>query len=273
MEGLTILGGKGFVGGQYVKDYYHHAIGNIASVNERDDYEVYSPNVLDFISTVHNYNVFEDSHLDINTNLNTLMTTLDNFRDWKHRGGVFNFISSWFVYGANCGALETDACNPNGFYSITKRCAEQLLISYCDTFGLNYRILRLGNVIGPGDNKVSARKNVLQYVANQLKEGKPVELRGSGFFYRDYIHVEDCSRAIELVVAQGEVNSIYNIGNGCTWPFLSIVDFLHKELNSISPLVYNHTPVDSFYMDTTKLRALGYKPQYTDEKLFRSLLQ
>jgi nucleoside-diphosphate-sugar epimerase len=273
MEGLTILGGKGFVGGQYVKDYYHPAIGNIASVNEKNDYNIYSPDVLYFISTVHNFNVvLGDAHIDINTNLNTLIKVLEYWRKTQ-TSGVFNFISSWFVYEAKCGAKETDPCKPKGFYSITKKCAEDLLISYCETFGLNYRILRLGNVVGPGDTKISNKKNALQFVASQLKEGNPVELRGSGFFYRDYIHVEDCSRAIELVLAKGEINSIYNIGNGRTWPFLTIVDFLHKELNSTSPLVYNHTLVDSFYMDTTKLKELGYAPQYTGEKLYRSLLQ
>ena len=54
MTGLTILGGGGFVGKRYVDTFYHHAIGNITSVNKRNDYSVYSSDVLYFISTVDN---------------------------------------------------------------------------------------------------------------------------------------------------------------------------------------------------------------------------
>src|SRR4051812_24538986 len=80
MEALTILGGRGFVGTEYVRHFYHHALGNIKSLNCRDDYSVRSKDVLYFISTVDNYNIFEDSTLDISTNLLTLMRVLDNWR-------------------------------------------------------------------------------------------------------------------------------------------------------------------------------------------------
>src|SRR5579864_3663940 len=179
MEGLTILGGHGFIGGAYVSNFYHHAIANIANVNNRDDYSVYSRDVLYFISTVHNYHVFEDTSLDISTNLLTLMKVLDNWRRQPDsKSGIFNFVSSWFVYGDTTmphAVPENALCNPKGFYSITKHCAEQLLRSYCDTFGLHYRILRLGNVVGLGDKKVSAKKNALQYMLNKLKAGEAVE--------------------------------------------------------------------------------------------------
>jgi len=281
MAGLTVMGGKGFVGGQYVKDYYDAAIGNIASVNSKYDLKSYSPDVLYFISTVHNYNVFTNPTLDINTNLLTLMSALEN---WRLRGdcGVFNFISSWFVYGDTpnpFGAKETDYCNPKGFYSITKRCAEQLVISYCDTFGLKYRILRLGNVVGPGNDKVSAQKNALQYMINLLKNNEEVQVYGTGLTFRDYIHVEDCSRAIELVITKGDVNGVYNVGNGQTWPLLHILKFAKEQLHSksqitfVEPKVF-HTKVqvESFFMDVEKLRHLGYEPWYVGESLYRRLL-
>ena len=90
-----------------------------------------------FISTVDNYNVHTDMHIDINTNLNVLMDVLKSFRE-SSPDAVFNFISSWFVYGnVPLPAKEDSHCNPRGFYSITKRAAEQMLISYCETFGLN----------------------------------------------------------------------------------------------------------------------------------------
>ena len=59
---------------------------------------------------------------------------------------------------ASLDTKESDYCDPTGFYSITKRAAEQLIISYCNTFNLKYRILRLTNIIGENDKKVSSQK-------------------------------------------------------------------------------------------------------------------
>jgi nucleoside-diphosphate-sugar epimerase len=281
---MTVFGGKGFVGSAYVRAYYDQAVGNIVSVNDRDDLNVYSKDVLFFISTVHNYNVFKVPTLDIETNLITLVKVLEN---WKNRpdskDGVFNFISSWFVYGEQKephGVLEVAICDPKGFYSITKRCAEQLLVSYCATYGLKYRILRLANVIGRGDKKVSAQKNALQYMADLLVEGKDIEIYGTGSFYRDYIHVDDCATAIELILSKGQVNDIYNVGNGKTWDFQSILSYLKVISDSPSKFIYiepkdfhKKVQIPSFYANTDKLKALGYTPKYTYGKLFSTLLR
>lgn len=286
MNGLTIFGGKGFIGKHYVDQYYHHAIGNIASVNERSDYQTHSADVLYLISTVDNYNVFTDVHVDIDTNLTTLMKVLES---WKHyqtatgQKGVFNFISSWSVYGdqKNLPVAEDAQCNPKGFYIITKHCAEQLLRSYCETFGLKYRILRLANIIGPGDSKVSYKKNTLQNAFDKLRRNQDVELFGDGMFYRDFMHVDDCAAAIETVIAKGAENEIYNIGNGNYKidPYCFILTYAQAYLESTGTLKYvipthfqSKTPVGSFYMDVTKLRGLGFVPKYLGADLYKAVL-
>ena len=160
---IQVFGGKGFVGSEYVKTK-HNMI-----VNGRNDYRVSldASEIVYFISTVTNYNVKTDPYIDIDTNLSTMIKVLEQCRD---TGTTFNFISSWFVYGdTEMPAKETSYCNPTGFYSITKRCAEQLLISYCETFNIKYRILRLANVAGQGDMKASPQKNALQHMINELK--------------------------------------------------------------------------------------------------------
>lgn len=285
---LTVFGGRGFVGKHYVEEYYHHAIGNIASINERSDYHVYSDDVLYLISTVDNYNVFSNVHIDIDTNLSTLMTVLENWRARQiatGERGVFNFVSSWSVYGdqTTIPVAETAACDPKGFYIITKRCAEQLLISYCETFKLKYRILRLANIVGPGDEKTSDKKNTLQNAFNKLKRNEDVKLFGNGVFYRDFMHVKDCARALETVMAAGKENTIYNIGNG-PLPghlmfYVDILNHARQALKSTGQVVFTEptefqakTPVSSFYMDVTKLKELGFVPEYTGLKLYDSLL-
>lgn len=296
MNALTLLGSHGFVGSRYWERYWSGKTSTnpnyvLFSRNIRDDYNVYTKDVLYFISTVDNYNIFENSLIDINTNLVTLMKVLDNYREFIKNddyktgitsNGCFNFISSWFVYGDTPdphNVNEDSTCEPKGFYSITKRCAEQLIKSYCDTFGLNYRILRLANVVGPEDKKVSKRKNALQYLIGQIKQGEPVEVYGDGTFFRDFIHVDDCADAIDLVINKGEVNTIYNIGNGKTWRFRDILYFCRRELNSSTKITFTEpkvfhqqVQVKSFYMDNSKLISLGYNPKYTEEKLYKSLL-
>ena len=245
---------------------------------------MYSEDVLYMISTVHNYHVFDNPHLDIDTNLTLLITVLENWKKYQEttgKKGVFNFISSWSAYGnQGLDVPETAPCDPKGFYIITKRCAEQLLISYCETFGLNYRILRLGNVVGPGDIKVSPKKNVLQHNINLLAQNKDVELYGNGCFYRDFIHVEDVARAIELVMCKGNTNEIYNIGNGLpTFFYVGILLYAKQRLNSSGQILHKEptefqkkVPVASFYMDNSKLVSLGYEPHYKGMDLFESLL-
>jgi len=281
---LTILGGKGFVLGEYVKQHYDQAIGNIVSVNDRDNYSVYSADVLYGISTIHNFHVFHNPHLDIDTNLSTLIKVLENWRhvqDTTGHYGTFSFLSSWLVYGGQ-NALpvpEAAPCNPEGFYSITKRCAEQLLMSYCRTWGLKYRIIRLSNVVGLGDTKVSAQKNGLQYMINKMAAGEDVEIYGTGDFYRDFTHVSDVAAAIELVMAKGNTNETYNIGNGLGWKFKDIIFYAREKLKTagavrfVEPKAFQkQVVVQTFYLDNSKLRALGYAPKYSGEKLYDSII-
>ena len=273
---ITVFGGNGFVGSEYVRTTNEKCI-----IPSRDDHSVHSADVVYFISTVDNYNIHIDPTLDIRTNLLVLVDVLENYKNYILKTGdkgCFNFISSWFVYGQDSGygdnrrgIPETDPCDPKGFYSITKRCAEQLLISYCETYGLNYRILRLANVIGKNDKKVSAKKNALQYLLGEIHASRPISLYDGGNFYRDYIDCRDCARGIDLVVSKGNLNEIYNIGNGYPCDFGVILDYAKRRLGSSSQ--FNtieqkefHKKVQSsrsFYMDNSKLKALGYEPNYT----------
>ena len=285
MGELNIFGGYGFVGSQFCNTTKNGYIKNY-----RENIGVYSPDVVYFISTVDNYNVHVSPTLDIETNLITLMKVLDSYRFYienNKKNGVFNFISSWFVYGQDSGfgegsrgIPETDPCDPKGFYSITKRCAEQLLMSYCETFNLNYRILRLANVLGKEDKKVSAKKNALQYLLGELAANRPVDLYDSGYFYRDYIDVRDCARAIDLVVNQGELNSIYNIGNGKGIIFRDIIRYARDAMDSGSEIrtidqKEFHKKVQSsrsFFMDNSKLKSLGYRQEYTINETIDSIM-
>ena len=175
-------------------------------LQNRDERKPNTNGIIYFISTVDNYNVHTNITLDVETNLKVLCEVLDFCRD---SNTVFNFISSWFVYGEiELPAKEEYYCRPTGFYSITKKAAEDLLISFCRTYGVKYRILRLCNVMGNGDGKVSAKKNALSYMIDLLKKNEDVYLYDGGTPIRDIMHVDDVCRAIDLVCREGKFNEI-----------------------------------------------------------------
>jgi nucleoside-diphosphate-sugar epimerase len=274
---IQIFGGKGFVGSAFIKKCGEKK--NLCVINERNDYTVKSCDIIYMISTVSNYNVLQDPYLDINTNLITLIKVLEQCKNKENV--IFNFISSWFVYGeTEIPAYENTYCKPNGFYSITKRCAEQLIISFCKTFNIKYRILRLANVAGYGDKKASPQKNAFQFMINEMKLGNNVNVYDNGDFYRDYIHVDDIAEAIYLIMNKGEINDIYNVGNGNPLLFKDMIDYAKSKIVSKSKLISVATPefhktvqVKSMWMNSDKLHALGYKPKYKMEHMIDDMIR
>lgn len=274
MELITVLGGKGFVGGRYCEKTPN------TIQNDKHDYTIYSNDVVYFISTVDNYNIHTDPYVDIDTNLTTLIKTLETHRRENIGDLTFNFISSWFVYGnVPLPAKEDSYCDPRGFYSITKRTAEQLLISYCETFGIKYRILRLCNVLGSQDAKVSKKKNALQYMINQLKHNEDIKLYDNGNIYRDYLHVDDVVDAINIIIKKGDVNTIYNVGSGVKSFLNEIIFYAHDKLNSESKIesippaeFHNIVQTKNMVLDVSKLTDLGFKPKYDTYNIIDTLI-
>lgn len=258
---INVFGGSGYIGSRFCNNR------SDVVINSRDDYAPKAENIVYFISTTTNHNVLLDPQKDIDTNITVLLKVLQKCE----RFSTINFISSWFVYGdVNCPVREDSDCHPKGFYSITKHTAEQLLISYCNIHNVNYRILRLGNVVGGYDSSSSEKKNVFQHIINRLRMNQSVELYKDGNFIRDYIHIDDAVKAINLIIKKGELNHIYNVGNGVPIMFKSVVDYAKTKLKSRSQITsmrstpfLENTHVDQNYLCISKLQSLGYVPSYT----------
>ena len=258
---ISIFGGTGFIGSKFYEKYK-----DVSVVIPRGEVQPQSNKVLYMISTVDNYNVLENSFVDIETNLIHLMKVLDNC---KGKDIEFTFISSWFVYGdTHLPARETSGCRPKGFYSITKLAAEQLLQSYCKTFNIKYKIVRLGNVIGKGDGKVSKKKNALQFLIDELKADRDINLYNNGEFYRDFVHVDDVVAGIKFVMDRGESGEIYNLGSARKPTlFKDIIAYAKQEIGSNSNIgtmeasdFHKIVQVESMYLDSSKLGSLGFFP-------------
>lgn len=273
METVSLFG-AGFIGSHYKKAYPDTV------VIGRDFNSPETGNTLYMRGTVTNYNPKDgNAFIDIESNLIDFMKVLERVRYYPI-SPVFNLVSTWFVYGSKeIPAKETSYCEPNGFYSITALCREQLLKSYCETFGLKYRILRLGNVIGVGDNKISRKKNALQHIIRELAQGRDVDYLYKGGAIRDYIDVRDCVDAIHLALEKGSLNEVYNIANGQGLNVNDLVDVAHRESGFKSKIF--EIPVPDFhkvvqmpkmYMNIDKIKKLGYVQKHDIKQTVKELV-
>jgi nucleoside-diphosphate-sugar epimerase len=271
---ISVFGANGFIGSKFCELYPEATI-----KIQRDDYKQKSNDILYLISTIDNYNVHTNLHIDIDTNLTVLMNVLENIP--KNTDTTFNFISSWFVYGQNHEMPfreDFSKCNPTGFYSITKYCAEQLLISFCQTYNIKYRIFRLANVLGEGDRKISKKKNALQFLIKEIVNDKDVHLYYGGEVLRDYIYVEDACNAIKLCMDKAPCNQIINIGSGKPYRFLDMINKSIEYTNSKSKIIqikstnfHDIVQVRHSYLDTAKLLSYGFKQKYDIDSIIEKL--
>jgi nucleoside-diphosphate-sugar epimerase len=277
---VSVFGGWGFVGSELCKDPDF-----IRNEPNRYDYRNKFlsdyPDMVFCISTVTNYNVLDnDPYVDIQTNLHHMISVLQANKLKYGNDFTFNFISTWFVYGqVELPAREDSCCAPKGFYSITKRAAEQLLMSYCETFGIKWRIIRLCNVLGEDDAKVSKRRNALQYMIKTLCAGGEIDLYDEDC-QRDYLHVSDVANAIQHIVRKGNYGEIYNVGSGYPNSIHRMVNYAHRLSNYLGKI--NLVPVPAFhktvqaldmYLDTSKLSSLGWTPKYTADEVVEMLCE
>lgn len=268
---LSVYGGSGFIGRNFIKRF------DGCTQIQRDERKPHSKDILYFISTVDNYNIFDNITLDVDTNLKILCEVLDHCRDSEI---TFNFISSWFVYGKNqyMPVKEDAICNPTGFYSITKKCAEDLLISFCKTYNVKYRILRLCNVMGQGDQNASKKKNAITWLINELKLNNDINLYDHGEHLRDIMHVSEVCDAIKLVCDNGELNTIYNIGSGEPEKLSTIISLAKhylkskSKINSIdTPDFHSNVQCRNFWMNVNKLKQLGFQRKINTEFIVKDL--
>ncbi|HTQ07965.1 MAG TPA: NAD-dependent epimerase/dehydratase family protein [Polyangiaceae bacterium] len=258
---ISVFGASGFVGSRFCALHpgEAHAVARDAVSPAHDQ-------ILYLVSTTHNYHVYDDLQIDIDTNLKHLMRVLEHCRE---RDFTLNFVSSWFVYGTHVElpAKESAICNPRGFYAITKKCAEDLLVSFCRTFGKKYRILRLSGVYGPGD-RFSKRKNALQYMIQRLVRNEPVELYAAGTPVRDYLYVDDVARALRLCMDRAPLGEITNVGSGVPARLGDLIHYCRDRLGSKSaitsvepPEFHRSVQAHDFWLDVSRLESLGFEPR------------
>ena len=172
-------------------------------------------------------------------------------------------ISTDEVYGSvpDGSSRETDELRPRNPYSAAKAGADRLAYSYWASFGVPVVVTRASNNYGPNQ---FPEKIIPLFVTNAL-DGLPLPLYGDGLNERDWLHVTDHCRAIDLLIDRGGPGEVYNIGGGNGVRNIDlttrILELTGRPASLIKPVADRPGHDRRYSLDTAKLRALGWRPQ------------
>ena len=172
-------------------------------------------------------------------------------------------ISTDEVYGSvpSGASRETDELKPRNPYAASKAGADRLAYSYWATYGVPVVVTRASNNYGPYQ---FPEKVIPLFVTNAI-DGQPVPLYGDGLNVRDWLHVLDHCRAVDLVIERGEAGQVYNIGGGNEVANIDltrrILALLGRPESLIRPVADRPGHDRRYSLDTSKLRGLGWQPR------------
>jgi dTDP-glucose 4,6-dehydratase len=280
---LLVTGGAGFIGSNFVrralKDVYPGLEGadivvldaltysgnlqNLSPVADSPRYSFVHGDIRDaelldrilpgvdaivhFAAESHVDRSVRDSSIFVETNVLGTQRLLD--AAMRAGGTRFVHVSTDEVYGSIAEGSwdETRPLEPNSPYSASKAGSDLLARSYFRTHGLNLSITRCSNNYGP----YHFPEKVIPLFVTNLIDDKHVPLYGEGDNIRDWLHVDDHTRGIAMVLVNGRAGEIYNIGGG--------TELTNKELTQ---LLLDATGKDWSYVDRVQDR-LGHDLRYS----------
>jgi dTDP-glucose 4,6-dehydratase len=172
-------------------------------------------------------------------------------------------VSTDEVYGSiPVGSWTEDhILEPNSPYAAAKAGGDLIARAYARTHGLDISVTRCTNNYGP----YQFPEKVIPLFVTNLLDGATVPLYGDGLNVRDWLHVDDHCRGIQLVLEQGEAGEYYNIGGGIELTNRELTQRLLDAMGVGWEMVQQVTDRlghDRRYsLDDAKLRGLGYEPR------------
>jgi len=177
------------------------------------------------------------------------------------------YASTCAVYGESLGkwSNEEDPINPISFYGASKYMAESYLKLFHKLYGLDFTILRYGNVYGLGQNS-QGEGGVIPIFLEKIKRGRAPIIFGDGEQTRDFVYVKDVARANILALNKGAGETL-NIGTGIGTSINNLYQSLREILHfSIHPLYQWQRlgDVKHICLNPNKAReVLGWQPRYS----------
>ncbi len=241
-----------------------------------------------------------ESHVDrsiydpmtfVRTNVLGTLTLLQAAREaWNGawEGKRFYHISTDEVYGALANDPtvtqapygdaffdEQTPYAPHSPYSASKASSDHFVRAFHDTYGLPTLVTNCSNNYGPGQFP----EKLIPLVVNNIRSGRLLPIYGRGEQVRDWLHVEDHVRAIDLIFRRGAVGATYNIGAGNEWRNIDLVRLLIRTTDRLlgNPEGYSERLITyvtdraghdmRYAIDASKLRRdLGWEPLVSFEE-------
>lgn len=250
MKNLLVTGGAGFIGSHLVRrlvnryrDHYTVVnldsltyagnLANLRDVVKTDNYIFRQGDIRDrsFLSNLFSefdfagvFHLAAESHVDrsiespavfVETNVLGTVNLLDSARvawEGKMEQKCFCHISTDEVYGSlaedDDAFLETTPYNPRSPYAASKAAADHMVRAYYNTYGLPVKMTNCSNNYGSHQFP----EKLIPVCISKIRNGEPIPVYGDGRNIRDWLHVEDHARAIDLVFHRGRVGEAYNVG-------------------------------------------------------------
>lgn len=295
MKKIFVAGGAGFIGSNFIRHVmnerldvqivnfdaltYAGNLENLADVADSARYAFVEGNVADahavaaamrgcdavvnFAAESHVDRSIEDAADFMETNLRGAYNVLSAARDLDVERVLH--ISTDEVYGPATSEnprREDDAFLPRSPYAVSKAAGDMMCHAFAETYGLQVVVARPANNVGPYQYP---EKAIPLFVTNAL-DGEPLPVYGEGLQIRDRLYVEDSVRALLLLLERGERGEAYNIQADNHVSNIevarAILDLLDKPYDLIQFVDDRAGHDPCYYMDWSKLRALGWQPEH-----------
>lgn len=231
--------------------------------------------IVNFAAETHVDRSIDDPSLFLRTNILGTQVLLGAAR----KAGVARYVqvSTDEVYGSlgpTGKFTEESPLRPNSPYAASKTAGDLLARAYFKTYGTPVVVTRCSNNYGP----FQFPEKLIPFFVTLLSAGKPVPVYGDGRNVRDWIHVDDHSRAVEAVLLRGKPGEVYNIGGGNERTNIEItkllLDAMGKDEASIR-FVPDRPGHDRRYaIDDTRIRAeLEVAPRVPFEEGLRATVR
>lgn len=213
--------------------------GNIC--NKKLVFELFKKEKFDYV-----INFAAETHVDrsivnptifIKTNVLGTQVLLEASR--KYRIKRFHQISTDEVYGdlplnrKDLLFLEDTPLKASSPYSASKASADLLVLAYHRTYNLDVSISRCSNNYGP----YQFPEKLIPVVISKALNDEQIPVYGTGENIRDWIHVHDHNVGVDLIVRNGQVGEVYNLGGRSEKTNLELVKIILKELKKSEELI------------------------------------